>query len=340
MSPLDILITNLLSIPVLCFGLGAVAVVVRSDLKVPPPLYTALALYLLLAIGLKGGVALSQTPIRELVGPLIACIGLGLAIPLWIYAASRSLGRLGPADAGGLAAHYGSVSAVTFLACQTVLDLTREPYEGFMPAMMAVLEVPSILVGLVLARRGLQKLQTDTKPQGADHTSSIPWGPLLHEVLAGRSILLLGGGLLMGWLAGPERTAAVDPFFVAPFQGILAIFMIEMGMLAARRASALRRSGGFIVALGISASVINGSAGVALGLLVGLSPGGAALLGTLAGSASYIAATAACRAALPEADPGLYLGAALGVTFPFNLAVGIPWFIWLSRALAELPGFS
>lgn len=328
LTPLEILSSNLLSVPVLCFALGVVSVLIRSDLKIPPPMYTALAIYLLLAIGLKGGVALSETNPAELIGPVIACLALGLLVPVWIYAAARNLGGLSPANAGGLAAHYGSVSAVTYLACQAVLDQGGHYYEGFMPAMMAVLEVPAILAGLVLARRGIAKLDPD--PSGK---SGIAWRPMIKEVLSGYSIVLLGGGLVIGYLAGADRAASVSPFFVEPFMGILALFMIEMGTLAARRLSALRKTGKFVLILGVSAAVINGSIGAVIGTAIGLSPGGSALLATLAGSASYVAATAACRAALPEADPGLYLGASLGVTFPFNLAVGIPWYIWLSNSL-------
>ncbi|TVQ99303.1 MAG: sodium-dependent bicarbonate transport family permease [Deltaproteobacteria bacterium] len=348
MSSLDILQTNLLSVPVLCFGLGLMAVAIRSDLKIPPALYSALTIYLLFAIGLKGGVAVSQTALADLWLPLVACIAIGLFIPLWIYVVSRRVGRMGPADAGGLAAHYGSVSAVTFIACQTVLDLSDIPYEGFMPALMAVLEVPSIVVGLFLARRGMLALGgpsgsgAEERPaSGAPADEDVPengWGTLLHEVLTGRSILLLAGGIAIGWLAGPERAAAVDPLFVGPFQGVLALFMIEMGMLAARRLAGLRKAGPFVAVLGVVAAIVNGTIGGVVGLLSGLGPGGAALLATLAGSASYIAATAACRVALPEANPGIYLGASLGVTFPFNLAIGVPYFIWLTSTLAPALG--
>lgn len=337
MSTLEILQTNLLSVPVLCFGLGLVAVAVRSDLKVPPAMYSALTIYLLFAIGLKGGVALSETPLASLWGPLLACLAIGVWIPAWVYGVSRRLGGLSPADAGGLAAHYGSVSAVTFIACQTVLDLSRIAYEGFMPALMAVLEVPAIVVGLLLARRAMRTGAEGPASAAAEREGG-SLRTLIHEVLTGRSILLLAGGLAIGWLAGPARAEAVAPLFVGPFQGVLALFMIEMGMLAGRRLTGLRKVGPFVLVLAVVASVVNGSAGVLLGLWSGLSPGGAALFGTLAGSASYIAATAACRVALPEANPGIYLGASLGVTFPFNLSIGIPYFIWLATTIGASTG--
>lgn len=330
MDTWTLLQSNLLSAPVLAFGLGLLAVAVRSDLKVPPDLYSAMTIYLLLAIGLKGGRSLAVTPLGELLLPLLAALTLGLLIPLWVYAVARKLGRLGVADAAALAATYGSVSAVTFIAAKTALDLAEIPYEGFLPALLAVLEVPAIVVALLIARAAMKGAEGEEATGG--------WAQTLHEVLAGRSIVLMVGGLGIGWLAGPERLESVDAFFTAPFYGVLTLFLLEMGMIAARRMKAALSAGWFLLGFGVLAPAINGALGVAIGLAAGLSAGGAVLLGTLASSGSYIAATAACRVALPSANPGLYLGAALGITFPFNLSVGIPLYLWMAQVLAPLIG--
>jgi hypothetical protein len=311
MTGLDLVQTNLLSPVVLAFLLGAVAVWVRSDLKIPEGMYTALSIYLLLAIGLKGGAALAKTPLDEIWMPAAAALALGCAIPFWAYATARRFGRLGVPDSAALAAHYGSVSVVTFVAALAFLDAARTEYEGFLPALVALMEVPAIAVAMVMARV-------------AGGGSRQGWGPVLHEVLAGRSIVLLAGGLAIGAASGAAGLARVAPVFVDPFQGVLVLFLLELGMVAARRLREVRTAGVFLVAFGVGMPVLNGVLGAWAGTAVGLSLGGSTVLGVLAASASYIAAPAAVRVALPEANPGLYLTASLGITFPFNLAVGIP----------------
>lgn len=311
MDTLELVRLNLLSPIILAFALGIIATLARSDLKFPEPLYTALSIYLLLAIGLKGGAALSVTPLGEFGGPALATLALGLTIPLWSYAIVRRLGRMSVPDAAAIAAHYGSVSVVTFIASLAFLDGARVGYEGFLPTLVAVLEVPAIVVALVLARvRG-----------GAGRGS---WGTVMHEVLAGRSVLLLLGGLLIGALSGKAGLERVGAFFVDPFQGALVLFLLEMGMVAARRFRDLRKAGAFLLAFGIVMPLLHGTMGVWLGSVAGLSLGGSMVLGVMAASASYIAAPAAVRIALPEANPGYYLTASLAITFPFNLTVGIP----------------
>jgi hypothetical protein len=311
MDTLELVRLNLLSPIILAFALGIIATLVRSDLKFPEPLYTALSIYLLLAIGLKGGAALSVTPLGEFALPALATLALGLTVPLWSYAIVRRVGKMSVPDAAAIAAHYGSVSVVTFIAALSFLDAARVTYEGFLPTLVAVLEVPAIVVALVLARvRG-----------GAGRGS---WGTVMHEVLAGRSVLLLMGGLLIGALSGKAGLERVGPLFVDPFQGVLVLFLLEMGMVAARRFRDLKKAGVFLLAFGIVMPLLHGALGVWLGSLAGLSLGGSMVLGTMAASASYIAAPAAVRIALPEANPGYYLTAALAITFPFNLTVGIP----------------
>ncbi len=295
---------------------------VRSDLQIPDAIYQGMSLYLLLAIGLKGGAAVSQTPISELAGPVAVTVILGLLTPLSAYFLMRRFGRLGIIDAAAVAAHYGSVSAVTFLAALEASRAAGMVAEGYLSALVAVLEVPGIFVGLVLARRGLSTHGTGNL------------GEAVREVLTGRSILLLLGGLVIGTVCGAEKVESVAPFFITPFKGVLCLFLLELGMVAARRMRDLRDAGARLLALGCVLPVFHGLLGVVGGLLAGMEPGGAAVLGAMVGSASYIAAPAAVRIALPEASPGIYLTLALGVTFPFNLTVGIPLFLAASRWLA------
>jgi len=321
---LELLRLNLLSPMVLAFALGVLATLARSDLRFPDALYAALSIYLLLAIGLKGGVALSTTPLVQLWLPALVTVAVGAATPLWCYALLRGAGRLSIPDAAAVAAHYGSVSVVTFIACQAFLDRAGVPYEGFMTTLVALLEVPAILVALVLARSALAR-------RGASGT--IAWRPLLGEVLAGRSIVLLAGGLVIGAAAGPAGMARVEPFFVTPFEGVLTLFLLEMGLVTGRRLGELRGIGPFLLGFGVVMPVLHGLLGVALGPLVGLSLGGTTVLAVLFASASYIAATAAVRLGLPEANPSLYLTASLAITFPFNLVIGIPLYARAAQTL-------
>lgn len=329
MDALELVRLNLLSPMVLAFALGIVATLVRSDLRVPDAVYAALSIYLLFAIGLKGGVALAATPPSQLLLPALATLAAGSLIPLWTYALARRVGRWSVADAAALAAHYGSVSVVTFVAAQAFLDRAGVPYEGFMATLVALLEVPAILVALVIARRALGGNGAGDAGEARDGA-----GAVLREVLAGRSIVLLVGGLLIGAVTGAQGAERVAPFFVAPFEGALTIFLLEMGLVTARRLGELRRAGAFLLAFGLLAPLAHGALGVVLGSAVGLSVGGATVFAAMLASASYIAATAAVRLALPEANPGRYLTASLAVTFPFNLVVGIPLFARLAQALA------
>jgi uncharacterized protein len=319
MDPIELVRLNLLSPVVLAFVLGITATLIRSDLKFPDEIYTFLSIYLLLAIGLKGGVELAQTPFAAFWRPALATLLIGGVTPLTAYVVARKLGRLTTFDAGALAAHYGSVSVVTFFAALSFLGAIRVGVEAFMPTLVALLEVPAIIIGLALAQRGVP---------------GRGWGPVLHEVLSGRSIVLLVGGVAIGYLSGPAGFARVAPLFEDLFQGMLLLFLLDMGMVAARRLRDLGRAGAFLVAFAIAVPIAHGALGAALGLAAGLSVGGATVLGVLASSASYIAAPAAVRLALPQANPSLYLTAALGVTFPFNLTLGIPLYYYFARLFA------
>lgn len=312
--------TNLLSPPVLFFALGLFAAVLRSDLRLPEPLYVTLTIYLLTALGLKGGVAIREEGLASVAVPGLVAIALGTAIPFWCYAALRRFGGLGGADAASVAAHYGSVSAVTFIAATNYLKSLGVPYESYTTAFLAVMESPAIVVGVLLGRSAI----------GNKGGEPFSLGPVLREAFLGRSVVLLTGALLVGFLAGPTGMVKIEPFFVTPFQGALALFLLEMGLVTGRRLGDLRQVGPFLALFALLAPVLHACLGVALGLWVGLSPGGATLFGVLAASASYIAAPAAMRLSLPEASPALSLTPALALTFPFNLSFGIP----LCHALA------
>lgn len=319
---------NLLSPAVLFFGLGCLATLVRSDLKFPEPFYTAMTIYLLTAIGFKGGAAVAAAGLVAVWKPALAAAALGTLIPLWVYPVLRRLGGLRQPDAAALAAHYGSVSAVTFIAATNFLRQAGIGYEDYGSAFLAVMESPAIVLGVLLGRMGATG--ADAGNLGATLRRS------LHEAVAGRSVILLVGALLIGFLSGKKGLESTTAFFVAPFQGVLALFLLEMGMVAARRFGDLRRVGRFLLAFGILMPVFNGLVGAGLGTLVGLSHGGVTLLAVLAASASYIAAPAAMRLALPEANPTLYLTSALAITFPFNITLGLPLYEAMARWCAWL----
>ena len=304
---------NLLDPVILFFVLGLVAGVAGSDLRLPESLYETLSIYLLVSIGLKGGVELANGDPGAMIIPLLASIGLGILIPPLAFTILRASKRFGRADAAAIAAHYGSVSVVTFAVAITFLDRLQVPYEEYVTTLLVIMEIPGIAVGVIIARLG-----------NGTGKRVLALGRLAHEVFFGKSILLLVGGMAVGSLVGPHRMGGVEILFFDLFRGALAFFLLEMGIVTARRLADLRSVGGFLVAFGIAMPLLSGFLGVLAGALVGLSVGGTTILATLAASASYIAATAAMRVAVPEANPTLYLTASLGVTFPFNIVVGIP----------------
>ena len=293
---------------ILFFLLGIVARLVKSDLRLPEPIYEALSVYLLLALGLKGGVELARHPLAALVPQTLAVIALGCVLPVLAYVALKRLVRLDRVNAAAIAAHYGSVSVVTFAAGVAWLEARAIAFEPHLALFLAVLEVPGIVVGVLLAR-------------GVGAGAALT--PMLKEVLTGKSVLLLLGGLAIGALLGPAGLKSTAPLFVDLFKGALCLFMLELGLVTGRQFAQLKKSGVRLVLFALITPMLFGFAGAALGSLIGLSVGGAALLGTLAASASYIAAPAAMRVAVPEASPGLSLPIVLGVTFPFNVLVGL-----------------
>lgn len=315
MGFLEAIQANLLTPAVLFFALGCVAALVKSDLRFPEPLYITLTIYLLVAIGFKGGVAIAAAGLHVVWLPALAAMGIGALIPLWTYPLLRHIGRLSPVDAAAVGGHYGSVSAVTFIAATNFLKSVSEPYENYAAAFLAVMESPAIVVAVLLGKLATRHSHSDFR-----ETMKVA----LHESLLGRSVVLLVGALVIGFLCGSRGAEITAGFFITPFQGVLALFLLEMGTIAARRFQDLRKVGLFLLAFGIIMPLVHGLIGVWLGKAVGLSLGGATLFGVLTASASYIAAPAAMRLSLPEANPTLYLTSALAITFPFNIAFGIP----------------
>lgn len=308
---MELALQNLISPIVLCFVLGAIARWVKSDFELPDAVYQSLSIYLLLAIGFKGGIAVSQSSFAELLWPAILTLALGIITPLSAFFLMSKVGKLNRTDAAATAAHYGSVSAVTFLAAiEAAKSFGLEP-EGYLAALVAILEVPGIIVGLILAR----------------NSGSGNLGKAVHDVLAGKSIFLLVGGLIIGTVCGVDKMQSVAPLFIDPFKGVLCLFLLELGTVAAGRMKDMRSAGWKLIFLGCAIPVIHGCLGTVAACMIGMTPGGSAVLGAMVGSASYIAAPAAVRIALPAASPGIYLTLALGITFPFNLLFGIPLFL-------------
>ena len=304
---------------VLFFLLGVLARLARSDLRLPEAMYEGLSIFLLITIGLKGGVELAKVPVGPLLPQMGGVLLLGLALPLIAFPVLRFAGRLNRADAASIAAHYGSVSMVTFAVALAFLVDRAVAHEQYMPLFVVLLEVPGIVVGILLAKVGAGR--------------QVRWGTLAHEVFLGRSVVLLTGGLLIGWIAGPKALEPQAKLFFELFKGVLALFMLEMGLVAAGRIRDLARTGPFLVAFGTLMPVLFAAIGMSVGKAIGLSAGGAMLLATLAASASYIAAPAAIRIAVPEANPSLSLAASLGVTFPFNVLLGIPLYQRMAERL-------
>ena len=310
---------NLLTAPVIAFVVALLATLLKFEIRLPEALYPILSTFLLLAIGIKGGKALAASSLSDIWKPVIASLLLGVLTPLVAFVLFRAAGKLDTINAAALAAHYGSVSAVTFTVVLSSLEARDITYEGFMAGLLAILEIVGIIVALFMAR-------------GA--AGSTGWKSALGEVVRGRSIALLLTGLIIGAVVGKERLAPTDDLFVGLFAGALTLFLIEMGVIAAERLRDIKAAGVRVVALGIAIPLINGFIGALIGRASGLSTGGIAVLATLASSASYIAAPAAVRIALPKASPGLYVTASLGITFPFNLTVGIPIYIAMAQAFS------
>jgi uncharacterized protein len=320
------MLDSMISPMVLAFALGIIAAQLRSDLKFPDSLYTSLTIYLMAAIGMKGGYKLSITPLSHVALPALTAVALSSLIPVWTYWIMRKLGKFNRFNAAALAAHYGSVSAVTFSAALAFHEHLNISYEGFMPSLLALMEVPAILIAI-----GILRMSKDEQ----NFSSAIPMKDIFRELLAGKGSVLLIGFLAIGFISGHHGWEQVSPLFDIPFKGVLTLFLLEAGLVAGRKLTDLKRSGVFLVVFGITMPIIHAIAGILLGKLAGLSIGGATVLGVLSASASYIAAPAACRVALPEANPSYYLTAALAITFPFDITIGIPLYHYFATLIFQ-----
>lgn len=314
---------NLIDPVILFFLLGLIAGLLRSELRLPSAIYEFVSILLLLAIGIKGGVELSRQPFDLLLPQMLSVVAMGSLLPILAFPVLYYLGRFTRADAASIAAHYGSVSVGTYAVGAAYLTSRQIPFEEHMPLLLTLLEIPAILVGIMLARGLNQKTRLRT---------------VAHEVFLGKSIVLLVGGLLIGWIAGPDGIVSIKPLFIDLFKGILALFLLEMGLITAAQVASFRKYGLFLILFGVAMPLFSALIGALLGWQLGLSVGGTAMLATLAASASYIAVPAAMRISIPEANPTLSLGASLGITFPFNVLIGIPLYLIMANHIHRLLG--
>ncbi len=313
---LQILHSNLTNPTLLYFLLGVIAVLVKSDLEIPDSITKFISLYLLFSIGFKGGQELSHTAMSsEIFATLAYALLLAGLVPLYVFFLARL--KMSVPDAGAVAATYGSVSAVTFVAAVSFLEMNNDNFGGHMVAVLALMEVPAIVMGIFLISK--------TNPQSA----AGGWFSVLHHSLTGGSVLMVVGSLAIGYVAETKQAEGIKPFTTDIFKGFLAIFLLEMGMVSARRFAAFRRFGWFAISLALLLPLVNGLLTAYTSPLVTLDTGNRFMLTMLVASASYIAVPAAMRIAVPKADPGLYIPMALGITFPFNITVGMPLFYYL-----------
>lgn len=328
----SLVLQNLLSAPVLFFFLGVIAVLVGSDLEIPAPLPKLFSLYLLLAIGFKGGVELQHSGLGGPVLPtILAAVLMSLLVPLYSFLVLRL--KFDGYNAAAMAATYGSISAVTFITAESFLETQQLSFDGFMVAALALMESPAIIVGLLLVKLAAPQ----QRPAGVDGEAEggMDWGVVLREALLNGSVFLLVGSLVIGVLVAGQSPASVEkmlPLTDKLFYGALSFFLLDMGMVAAQRVADLRRAGSFLIAFSLLMPLLNAAVGALIARSLGLSIGNALLFVVLCASASYIAVPAAMRMTVPEANPSLYISSALGVTFPFNIIVGIPLYMVMVRA--------
>lgn len=333
---------NILDPAILFFVFGVLAGLLKSNLEIPPQISRFLALYLLMALGLKGGFALAQSGLTgEVVRSLACAIALSLMVPAIGYQVLKRF--VSPFDAVAVAATYGSVSAVTFITAVQYLETHGLVFGGHMAAAMALMESPAIIMAVVLANT----LRTRTavpavvvRGQSAavlgfagPPGGGTPLGKILHESLTDGAQLLLLGAMLVGILSGDAGKAAMNPFTGDLFKGMLAFFLLDMGLMAARNIPEVRGKSPWMLAYAVIGPMVHAGLALGLGVLAGLSAGDTGLLMVLAASASYIAVPAVLRYAVPEANPSLYFGMSLGITFPLNILVGIPAYIGIAHAV-------
>jgi hypothetical protein len=316
---------------ILFFVFGMLAGSLKSNLEIPPQISRFLSLYLLMALGLKGGFALAQTGLTtEVIISLGAALGMAVLVPVLGYLVLRRF--LNGFDAAAVAATYGSVSAVTFITAVQYLDTHSIQFGGHMAAAMALMESPAIVLAVVLANHARKAAAAPADPQ-ASPAANAPLGRVLHEALTDGAQLLLLGAMLIGVLTGESGQAAMKPFSVDLFKGMLAFFLLDMGLLAARNMGQLKGQSMWLLVYAIAGPLVHASLALLLALTLGMSSGNGGLLMVLAASASYIAVPAVIRHAIPEANPSLYFGMSLGLTFPFNILVGIPLYMHVAQLL-------
>jgi len=316
-----ILIENLISPITLAFLLGIIATLIRSDLEIPEPVIRIFAIFLLFSIGLQGGRELATADLSNMLGAVLVTAAIVVMIPLLAFLVARYVIRLSIVDAAGVAALYGSVSSVTFVVARAYAEGAGSPMEGYVTGLVALMEL-GILVALFYGRIALSR---------AVGAKGVALRAILMETLRGRGLLLLVGGLVIGAASGEANFAKVEPFFVDLFRGVLVLFLLEMGMTAARQLKDFARVGGRMLAFGLAMPMLHGFVVSGLATLVGLPMGSAFVLGAVAASASYIDAPAAVRATFPDANPSVYLTSSLGITFPFMLLAGVP-LVWQMTA--------
>lgn len=321
-------LSNMLIPAMLFFALGFLAQLIRSDLKFPADLAKALSIYLLVAIGLHGGMALAKADAASALGAILVALGLGIGLPIIAYLILAALVRIDRLNAAAIAAHYGSVSAGTFVTAVAFLDAQKVPYEGHPVIMLAIMESPAIIIGLVLANLA-------RKGRDNSHEKRVS-RELVHDAFTNGSVVLLLGSMLIGAIAQPAGLIKIIPFYDTLFMGVLSLFLLDMGMEASRRIADFKKVGPSLLAFGIAMPLIGAAIGLSVGhWLLGFGVGGTLLVAVLAASASYIAVPPAMRLAIPEASPAMFLTLSLGVTFPFNIVVGIPLYFsaaqWITR---------
>ncbi len=330
---------NLMIPAVLFFALGFGARLIKSDLRFPPDLAKMLSIYLLVAIGLHGGHALGEANLLVAMNSIFWALVLGFGLPLIGYFLLIATRRVDNMNASAIAAHYGSVSAGTFLTAIAYLDNIGVSYETYPLIMLAVMESPAIIVGLLLAAWSRRQLAVTTTGVTVDTVETEGNGGELREILrdafTNGSVVLLLGSMLIGAISNAQGFTKLEPFIEDIFMGVLCLFLLEMGMEAARRIAEFKRMGAVLTLFGVVMPLLGGALGTLVGhLALGLSVGGTTLVAVLAASASYIAVPPAMRLAVPEANPSFYLTLSLGITFPFNVVLGIPLYHWLAQTLA------
>ncbi len=326
-------LSNLLIPAVLFFAMGFIARLIGSDLRFPPDLGKALSIYLLIAIGIHGGYELGRADLGLAIHSIIWAIVLGLLIPVIGYAVLTVTRRVDELNAAAIAAHYGSVSAGTFVTAVAYLDAAGIAYESYPIIMLAIMESPAIIVGIALAMWARRRARSpEAEPVANGDSGQI--AHLLREAVTNGSVVLLIGSMIIGAIAAPAAVEAIKPFMREIFLGVLCLFLLEMGMEAARRIADFRKVGYTLIAFGILMPLFGGVIGVLVGALaLDFSAGGTLLVAVLTASASYIAVPTAMRLAVPEANPSLYLTLSLGITFPFNVVIGIPLYHHLADML-------